>query len=103
MRPERLRIEVAWTVAGRAHVLAFEVPAGATVRNVVDQAGLLHGVPLPPHDTRRYAVFGTLCAAHTLVREGDRIEILRVLPHDPKAVRRRRAEEQRAGRRRAQR
>lgn len=103
MRAEPLRVEVAWTDAGRAHVLALEVPAGATVRTVVDQAGLLHGVPLPPHDARRYALFGTLCAAHTLVRAGDRIEILRELPHDPKTVRRRRAQAQRAERGRAQR
>jgi len=91
MPVERVSVEVAWTEAGQAYAVALEVPAGATVLNAVERAVAEHGIPRPTPDAVRYAIFGRPCDPHALLREGDRVEILRVLPHDPKAVRRRRA------------
>jgi putative ubiquitin-RnfH superfamily antitoxin RatB of RatAB toxin-antitoxin module len=41
-------------------------------------------------------IFGVVCAPDTVLRAGDRVEIYRPLPVDPKQARRQRAERVRA-------
>lgn len=86
---ERLRVEVAYALAQRQWLLALEVPAGASVADAVAASGLVATIGLTePLDL---GVFGRRCAAETLLREGDRVEIYRPLSFDPMESRRRRA------------
>lgn len=92
-----LRVSVAIALPQWQAVLALELPEGATVaqalraaRPLAEQAGLPAGAPL---DWERGAVgiFGLACARGQALRDGDRVELYRPLPTDPKERRRRRA------------
>lgn len=68
-----------------------EVDDGALLADAVRASGLaLDGIA-------GYAIFGTRADVNTLLRDGDRVELLRPLLIDPKEARRRRAGSQRAG------
>ncbi len=83
-----LRVEAAYVGAQMASRVALEVPAGTTVRGVIDRARLLFRHP--EIDLSRYAVgiFGKRCSLDTLVTDGSRVEIYPPLVRDPKAARR---------------
>lgn len=85
MRVEVIRVEVirAWP---RHHAsVMLELPAGATVADAVSASGMDDGEHVA------VAVFGEKVEAAHVLREGDRIELLRPLTMDPKEARRRRA------------
>ncbi len=65
---------------------------GATVADALRAAALGHEPELAG-----VAVFGVLADRSTVLRDGDRVELLRPLQADPKEARRRRALRQRAG------
>lgn len=65
----------------------LELPDAATVAEAVSLAGL-QGDP----DIVGYAVFGVRVTRETVLRDGDRLELLRALQADPKDARRRRAD-----------
>jgi len=95
MAPEFIRIEVACTVNGAAEVVELELPYGATVRSAVERASHVSQLPLPDPVTARFGIFGIECAPDRLLRGGDRVEVYRPLPDDPKAIRRQRVARQR--------
>ena len=64
----------------------MELPENATLQQALEKAGWTQ---LETVDG--YAIFGVNAEASTLLREGDRIELLRPLQIDPKDARRRRA------------
>ena len=78
MSPERIAIEVACAEAERQTSLALEVPAGSTAGEAVVLSGI--------------------CARHpgSVLRAGDRVEVLRPLAEDPRERRRRLAREGRS-------
>lgn len=69
-----------------------DVPAGARLADAVGRAGLVVRFGLDLAGVS-YAIFGERATPQTPLREGDRIELLRPLLADPKAVRRQRAAE----------
>ena len=80
-----MKIEVvkAWP---RAHVLrTLDLPDGSTV------ADALAALADPDPDIAGYAIFGVRAVEATVLRDGDRLELLRALQADPKDARRRRA------------
>lgn len=87
---ELLRVEVAYAGERASSRVALDVPAGTTVRGVIERARVLSRHP--EIDLARYAVgiFGTRCALDDLVAEGARVEIYRPLLRDPKEARRQR-------------
>lgn len=79
----RVEVLLAWPRRHRSVLLALA--EGATVGEAVAASGL----PLAGVDGQ--AVHGERVAADRVLREGDRVELLRPLQADPKDARRRRA------------
>ena len=96
----RLRIEIAWAQRELQTLIELTVPAGTTAGEAVELSGIRAGHPeIPPHAP--LGIHGRVVAASRELADGDRIEIYRPLPADPKETRRRLAREGRAmGRRR---
>jgi len=69
--------------------VALELPEGANVDDALRASGLDSPV------LAGYAVYGEQVTPAHLLRDGDRLELLRALRLDPKQARRRRAEGQR--------
>jgi putative ubiquitin-RnfH superfamily antitoxin RatB of RatAB toxin-antitoxin module len=80
----KLRVEVVWALPARQRVVSLELEEGATARDAVQASGL----------RTTYAAlgrFGKKIAPGTVLRDGDRVELLRPLAADPKEARRQRA------------
>lgn len=88
-----LRVEVAWATPERQLLLALEVPPGTTALGALERSGLADRVPGLDPRTAALAVFGKVVGADRVLRDGDRVEVLRPLRADPKDVRRRLAAE----------
>ena len=71
----------------RFDAVEVDLPEGATVAAAVTAAGFASDAEIVGH-----AVFGVRATPDTVLREGDRVELLRPLLADPKESRRRRAE-----------
>lgn len=87
----RLAVEVAYARAPAPLVIALEVPAGATVREAIARSGLLERCPEIDLARCGVGVFGRVRGLDEPVAEGDRVEVYRPLPQDPKERRRRAA------------
>jgi uncharacterized protein len=89
--PDRCGIEVVYALPERQVVVPLQVDAATTLRQAIEQSGLLR--QFPDIDLRRggIGVFGQARGLDEVVRDGDRIEIYRPLVNDPKDLRRRRA------------
>ena len=93
MAAEReLRVEVAWALRERQCVIALLVSPGTTAGAAVEQSGIRARHPeIPPHAP--LGIHGRVVAATHRLADGDRVEIYRPLPADPKETRRRLARE----------
>jgi len=80
----KLRVEVVWALAASQRVVVVELPPGATAADAVRASGL---------DAAYAALgrFGRKIGAGTMLKDGDRVELLRALAADPKEARRGRA------------
>lgn len=85
MRAETIRVEVIRAWPRRHASVMVELPAGATVADAVSACGMDDGGHVA------VAVFGEKVETAHVLREGDRVELLRALTMDPKEARRRRA------------
>lgn len=86
---QMIMIEVVHALPERQTVLRLAVPPGTTVRGGVESSGLAVRVVGFVLDDASFAVFGKAAAPEQVLRDGDRIEVLRPLRADPKEVRRR--------------
>lgn len=86
----RLRIEVVEAWPGRLRRIALELEEGATVGDALRAAR----VPA----SRSAGVHGQRVGADQPLADGDRVELYRPLPADPKEARRRRALSRRTSR-----
>jgi len=84
-----MKVTVVYAAPGVEAVERLDVPAGATVGDAVGRSGLLDRLPAPPAVS--FAIHGQRARPETPLADGDRVEILRPLVADPKAVRRARA------------
>lgn len=92
-----IRVEVAYALPQRQEVIALVLEEGASVRDAVHASGLLERYPDIEIDGRnKLGIFAKLVKADTELRDRDRVEIYRPLIADPKAVRKKRAEEGKA-------
>ena len=69
----------------------LQVPYGTSVRGVIERARLLEQHPEIDLAVNCVGIYATLVTLETLVAGGDRVEVYRPLPVDPKEMRRRRA------------
>lgn len=92
-----IRVEVAYSPAPRiVEVAALTLPAGSTLAQALRASGLLERHALAP-ETMRCGVWGRPQAPDWPLRDGDRVEVYRVLTVDPKEARRLRYKRQRRG------
>lgn len=89
-----IHVEVVYALPQRQELIQLRLPEGATVRQAVEASGLLQKYPDIELDGRnKLGIYAKLAKADTVVRDRDRIEIYRPLIADPKAVRKKRADE----------
>ena len=92
-----INVEVVYAMPERQELVPLVLPEGATVGDAVQASGLIARYPdIDVDKTNKLGIFGKLCKADTVLRERDRVEIYRPLIADPKAVRKKRAEEGKA-------
>lgn len=66
----------------------LQVPPGTTVKQVIAQSGFLRGLDSDSMAALECGVWGRKAPLNHVVREGDRVEIYRLLRVDPKEARR---------------
>lgn len=95
-------VEVAYATPGRQLIVQLQVPAGTTVAQAIEISAIrdrfaeIQARPVVGIFSRKVALDHPLAA-------GDRVEIYRPLLIDPKAARRQKAEQEKAGRKKSRR
>lgn len=79
-----VRVEVVHALADRQVVVPLQLPEGATAEQAVAMSGL-------PAAGLRIGIGGKTVAPARVLRDGERVDILRPLALDPREARRRRA------------
>ena len=85
-----VEVEIVYGVTG-AEIIRQEVPANATLKEAIEQSGILEKYPEIDLDSNKVGVFSRKRELHAPVHVGDRIEIYQPLKVDPKEARRLRA------------
>lgn len=86
-----LRVEVVYALANAQDLVVLDIEEGAVARQAVEASGVVERHPELAAADWRLGIFGRQVLPETLLRDGDRVAILRPLPMDPKEARRRRA------------
>jgi putative ubiquitin-RnfH superfamily antitoxin RatB of RatAB toxin-antitoxin module len=95
------RCWVAYAAADRQHLWSVEVPCGASIEEAIAAARALAPLAHVPWESAPVGIFGELRARTDVPADGDRIELYRALPNDPRLERRERVRQaRRAARRR---
>jgi putative ubiquitin-RnfH superfamily antitoxin RatB of RatAB toxin-antitoxin module len=85
-------VEVIYALLQQQRVVKLSLPeAGLTAAEAVAESGLLAQFPEIAQRELVLAVFGVVREGSHVLRAGDRVEILRPLRQDPRALRRERA------------
>ena len=80
----KLRVDVVWALPGHQRVIRVELEQGATAADAVAASGI----------GERFSAlgrYGEKIGPRTVLRDGDRVELLRPLAVEPMEARRRRA------------
>lgn len=85
-----MRVHVAYVAPDAELLIAIDLADGATVADAIRASRITERAGFVP-ETDAYAIFGRRVTAGTSLIEGDRVEITRPLPYDPKTLRRKRA------------
>lgn len=88
-----ITIEVVYALPERAWSATLQLPGGVIASEAVAQSQFATLIPGFDATSLTYAVFGKTISAATVLRDGDRLELLRPLVADPKQARRRRAKQ----------
>lgn len=89
----QIQVEVVYASPLRQKVVRIGVREGASVREAIEQSGLLAEFPEIDLDKNKLGIWNKLAKADAVLRDKDRVEIYRPLIADPKEVRRQRAAE----------
>lgn len=90
-----MKVTVVYARDGAQHVLAVDLPPGATVRQAIDASGLLALEPQLEPGSFSVGVWNRSAGLDDALADGDRIEVYRPLLLDPKEARRLRADARR--------
>lgn len=85
---ERFEVTVAYALPERQDVVSLQMEPGSTAGTAVERSGLLQRYPAISEQPLKFAIFGRIVLADAVLAAGDRVEILRPLPNDPKDTRR---------------
>jgi hypothetical protein len=88
MARERLRIAVAFALPERQAVVTLDVEPGTNVREAVERSRVLESEPALDLARCAFGIYGRQVAPDQRLRDGDRVEVLRPLVHEPRARRR---------------
>lgn len=88
-------VEVAYALPDRQQVLRLRVPAGSTAREAVLRSGLENLFPGLDVSAGPIGIYGERVRDERVLQAGDRVELYRPLPVDPREARRARVEEER--------
>jgi putative ubiquitin-RnfH superfamily antitoxin RatB of RatAB toxin-antitoxin module len=88
-REQEMKVSVAYSNKRKKVWLKVEVPESATVKEVIDNSGILEQFPDIDLEQQKVGIFGKLTKLDALVEEGNRIEIYRPITADPESVERR--------------
>ncbi len=91
MTVDKITVEVVYALPERQSVREVRLQPDATVREAIQQSGLLALHPEIDLAQAAVGVHGRRTTLDALLRERDRVEIYRPLTADPKDARRRRA------------
>ena len=91
MTSNEIEIQVVYALRLAQEITRLRMPAGTTVAQAVARAGVALRHPEVDLGDGRVAVYGRLVSGDAVLRDQDRVEILRPLSADPTEVRRRRA------------
>lgn len=91
---EMIHVEVVYALPERAELVPLSLAEGATAGDAVQASGLLEKYPeIDLARNNKLGIFAKLVKPDTALRDRDRVEIYRPLIADPKAVRKKRADE----------
>jgi putative ubiquitin-RnfH superfamily antitoxin RatB of RatAB toxin-antitoxin module len=92
-----INVEVSYALPQRQELVKVLLAEGASVGDAIEASGLLAKYPeIDLGSGNKVGVFAQLTRLDTVLRDRDRVEIYRPLIADPKAVRKKRAEEGKA-------
>ena len=86
-----IEVELVFALADRCETLRLRLPSGSCIGDALGCAARSGFAAAANADPERLAVFGRAATPATVLRGGDRIELLRPLQADPKQRRRERA------------
>jgi len=90
---DQIAVEVGYARPDEQVIVALQVPRGTTLREAIEQSGILERFPEIDLARNKVGVFGKLNKPAYVLRSGDRVEIYRSLLADPKEIRKQRAAE----------
>lgn len=90
---EKITVELVYALSQKQELYTLVLPEGTTVRQAIEQSGVLSNNPEIDLSKNKLGIFAKLVKPETPLRDRDRIEIYRPLIADPKAVRKQRASE----------
>jgi putative ubiquitin-RnfH superfamily antitoxin RatB of RatAB toxin-antitoxin module len=93
MPAETIRVEVIYALPQQAWSVVLELPAGATAAEAIARSGFEARIPGFDAAMLACAIYGKPISVATMLRNGDRLELLRPLIADPKQARRQRAKQ----------
>ncbi len=88
---EPITVEVAYARPEEQRIVSLEVMPGTTLRQAIEQSGILEHFTEIDLTNAKVGIFGKLKKLDETLRAGDRVEIYRPLIADPKQVRKQRA------------
>jgi uncharacterized protein len=89
-------VSVVYALPDRQTIVSLELPAGASVADAVEKSGLARRYKEIAERPLACAIYGRAVKPDSVLREGDRVEILRPLLIDPKESRRQAASRERS-------
>ncbi len=84
-------VEVAYALAQEQVVVPLQLPSNSTVKQAIDQSGILARYPGIELAHNPVGIFGKQVSLTRVLQDGERVEIYRPLSVDPKLARRQRA------------
>jgi putative ubiquitin-RnfH superfamily antitoxin RatB of RatAB toxin-antitoxin module len=90
-----IAVEIVYALTLEQDSSSLLMEEGARVADAIDRSGVRQRHPEIDLSRDRVAIFGRAVTLQTLLRDRDRVEILRPLIVDPKEARRRRAQHRR--------
>lgn len=90
---ESINVEIVYALPDAQEIISLKLSQGATVKQAVEQSGMLEKYPEIDLAKNKLGIFAKLTKPDAILRDRDRVEIYRPLIADPKEVRKQRAAE----------